>query len=111
MSTRRSGIAFVLALASGGASIALLLQPQSNLCTNRPSLTILAMVSAFILALSYRLFHLSKGGRLLLLVAALLAMGTLVADAWFVLHHRAECTTAAHIQELRSFQLHPTPEA
>jgi hypothetical protein len=92
MSQRKSGVTLLLALAVSGGSVALIEQ-QANICSNRPALTVLAVASAFVLALSFRLLRLTKDGRALLIVAALLALGTLFADARFVITHGAMCGT------------------
>ncbi len=93
MSQRKSGVAILLALAVSGASIALLVQPQTNICNNRPALTVLATAAAFILALTFRLLGMARTGRSLLIAAALLATGSIIADARFVLVHRVECSS------------------
>lgn len=102
MSQRKSGIALLLALAVSGGSIALMEQ-QANICSNRPALAVLAVASAFVLALSIRLLRLTRDAQALLIVAALLSLGTLFADARFVITHRGACGTDG--SEQSSFRL------
>lgn len=105
MSQRKSGVALLLSLATCGASVALLVGPQASICTNRPSLTVLAMVAAFVLAMGIRLLRLDKRSRSLLLFSSLLAFGTLAVNARFVFVHRAECKAEAAVQNV-SLSLH-----
>jgi hypothetical protein len=70
----------------------MLMSRPTETCTNRPELAVLAMASAFVAALSFRLLKLSsRSARSLLLAAMLLSIGTVVADLRFILLHRAEC--------------------
>src|SRR6266568_9644497 len=95
MAQKKTGVALLLGLAVTGASIAMLMAAPESTCTNRPSLAVLAMAAAFILALSYRLLRLaSRGARSLLFAAMLLSAGTLIADVRYIVTHRTECAVS-----------------
>jgi cytochrome bd-type quinol oxidase subunit 2 len=71
-------------------------------CDRMPSMTIMATLSAFVIALCFRLFARSRASaqRVQLTIALCLAAATLFADARFVLKYRNIC---AQLQQ----QMHP----
>jgi hypothetical protein len=108
MALKQSGVALGLAALVGMGSAALLLNQQRMPCEQRPPLTVMATLAAFVIAFCLRQFSgarfaggqssgepsgaaRSRASRNLLIAALLIAAACLFADARFVLQYRAIC--------------------
>ncbi|MBW4026883.1 hypothetical protein [Acidipila rosea] len=81
--------ALVLSLLVAVASAALTMRSDGLYCDRLASVTVLAMLAAFLMALSFRL--LAKQRHFTILVALAIAALCLFADARFVIHYRGIC--------------------
>jgi hypothetical protein len=86
--------ALTIALLIAAASAWLSLNANAIFCERLPSMTILATLSAFVMALCFRLFPRAAMPmhKWMLASALIVAAGTLFADARFVIKYRGVCS-------------------
>ena len=90
---KKSGVVLGLAVLVAIASVTLLQNRQHMPCEQRAPLTVVATLSAFVIALCLRTFATAntRGSKSALMVALLIASACLFADARFVIQYRAIC--------------------